>query len=117
MLNACACNPCHPSLHGITHEVHVVWTDLDGRQRKSRATVNGEDVRWWIGRLRIDGRTVISARLVHLGLVGICVSSALDERGDDGVGQNRCTKPYIEHWFGGWVGPRDGLRDVVKCWE
>ena len=60
----------------------------DGRQRKSRAIVNGKDVRWWTGRLRIDGRTVISTRFVHLGLVGICVGSALDERGDDGVGQN-----------------------------
>jgi hypothetical protein len=53
-----------------------------------RAIVNGEDVRWWIGRLRVGGCTVISARLVRLGLVGIGVGLALDERGDDGVGQN-----------------------------
>jgi hypothetical protein len=53
-----------------------------------RATVNGKDVRWWMGRLRVGGRTVISTRLVRLGLVGIGVGLALDERGDDGVGRN-----------------------------
>lgn len=50
-----------------------------------RAIVNGE-VRWWIGRLRVGGRTAISTRLVCLGLVGIGVGLALDKRGDDGVG-------------------------------
>ena len=52
------------------------------------AIVNGEDVRWWIGHLRVGGHTVISTRLVRLGLVGIGVGLALDKRGDDGVGQN-----------------------------
>jgi hypothetical protein len=50
--------------------------------------VNGEDVQWWIGRFRVGGCTVISARLVRLGLVGIGIGLALDKRGDDEVGQN-----------------------------
>ena len=36
--------------------------------------------------MRVGGHKVISARLVHLGLVGISVGLALDERGDNGVG-------------------------------
>jgi hypothetical protein len=52
----------------------------------SRAIVNGGGVQLWIGCLRIDGHTVISVRLVHLDLVGICFGSALDERRDNRVG-------------------------------
>jgi len=52
------------------------------------AIVDGEGVRWVIGQLRVGCHTVISTRLVRLGLVGIGVGLALDKRGDDGVGQN-----------------------------